>query len=240
MSSWETILELFPPEQQLKLIDKEEYYIPVYATNTFAANYKDTRCIFALFVQSAIWSKGIGSVWWFTLDNEELLPRKFQFLVHHLDKVEDFDFVLWTAHFHRKQIKWDIRSDKWKYLNNWTVHFQSPSTSEAEETKPSIPGGFKKEESDSKGSDDEESNSEKESDKAHTPEDNNTAKVDKLLQQTEATVTLTIQKLASRPNTPSSKGTLIRQTSMLPGSSKLSISEESLLPTPPMSKAKGQ
>ena len=114
------------------------------------------------------------------------------------------------------------------------VHFQCPSTLEAEETKPSIPRGFEKEESNSEGSDNEESYSDKESDKAHTPEDNNTAKVNELLQQTKAIVTSTIQKLASHPNTPSPKGTPLRQTSTLPGSSKLSISEESSLPTLPI------
>ena len=240
MSSWETILELFPPEQQFELTDKEKDYIPIYASNAFTADYKDTRCIFALFVDSAIWCKGIGNIWRYTSNNEELLPRKFWFLVNHLDKVEDFDFVLWTAHFYRKEIKWDIASNKWKYLNNWTVHFQSPSTSEAEETKPSIPRGFEKEESNSEESDDKESDSDKESDKAYTPEDDNRAKVNELLWQTKATVTLTIQKLMSCPNTPSPKGTPLRQTSILPGSSKLSILEESSLPTPPMSKAKGQ
>ena len=240
MTSWEIILDLFPQEKQLELTNLEEDYLPIYATRAFAAYYKDTRCIFAFFIQSAIWCEGIGSIWWFTSDNTELVPRKFQYLIHHLDEVENFDFVLHTAQFRGKQIKWDTGSDQWKYLNNWKVHFQSPSTSEAEETKPSIPGKFKKEESDSEGSDNEESDSDKESDKAHTPEDNNTAKVDKLLQWTEATVTLTIQKLASCPNTPSPKGTPLRQTSTLPGSSKLSISEESSLPTPHMSKAKGQ
>ena len=118
MTSWEIILDLFPQEQQLSLTNKEQDYLPVYVTNAFAAIYKDTRCIFALFVQSAIWCKGPQDIWQFTSDNKELLPSKFRYLVHHLDKVEDFDFVLCTAQFHGKQIKWDTRSNQWKYLNN--------------------------------------------------------------------------------------------------------------------------
>ena len=94
MTSWETILELFPPGQQLKLTDKEKDYIPIYASNMFIANYKDIRCIFALFIDSAIWCKGIRSIWKHTTNNEELVPRKFQFLVNHLDEVENFNFVL--------------------------------------------------------------------------------------------------------------------------------------------------
>ena len=112
MTSWEIILDLFPQDKQLELTKLEEDYLPVYATQAFAAYYKDTRCIFAYFVQSAIWCEGIGNIWQFTSDNTELVPRKFRYLVHHLDKVENFDFVLRTAQFHGKQIKWDIESDQ--------------------------------------------------------------------------------------------------------------------------------
>ena len=172
MSSWEIILENFPPENQLELTEQEQVYIPVYATKAFAADYKDTRCLFALFLTPAIWCKGIDTVWWFTLDNKELTSRKFQFLVKHLEEVKNFDFVLQTATFHDKQIKWDTLYSKWKYLNNQKVHFQSPSTSEAEETKPSIPGEFKKEDSSSGESEDESEHS-----KSPTLEDYDTAKV---------------------------------------------------------------
>ena len=192
MTSWEIILDLFPQNQRLELTDKEKDYLPVYASEAFAADYKDVRCIFAYFVQSAIWCEGLGNIWRFTSDNTELIPRKFRYLIHHLDEVENFDFVLRTAQFHGKQIQWDAGSDQWKYLNNRKVHFQSPSTLEAEETKPSIPGEFEKENSNSESSDSEGSNSDKEADKAHTPEDDDTAKVDELLRQTEATVTSTI------------------------------------------------
>ena len=176
MSSWETILDNFPPENQLELTEEEQAYIPVYTTNPFAADYKGTRCLFALFQTPAIWCKGVGTMWKFTLDNTELTTRKFWFLVQNLNEVENFDFIQWTPTYNGKQIKWDTLYPKWKYLNNQKVHFQSPSTSEAEETKPSIPGEFK-EEDNSSG----ESESELEHSKSPTPEDNDTAKVDKLL-----------------------------------------------------------
>ena len=105
MTSWEIIQDLFPQDQRLELTNLEEEYLPVYATRAFAAYYKDNRCIFAYFVQSAIWCEGIGNIWRFTSDNTELLPRKFRNLIHHLDEVENFDFVLRTAQFHGKQIK---------------------------------------------------------------------------------------------------------------------------------------
>jgi len=236
MSSWEIILDNFPPENQLELTEEEQAYIPVYTTNAFATDYKDTRCLFALFITPAIWCKGVGTIWKFTSDNTELLAKKFRFLVHYLDKVENFDFIQQTATYNNKQIKWDTLYPEWKYLNNQKVHFQSPSTSEAEETKPSIPEEFKKERSDSSGESEEESKHSK----SPTPEDDNTAKVNELLQQTEATVASAIQKLSSCPNTPSPQGTPLHQTSMLPGSSKLSIPEEISLPTPPVSKGKGK
>jgi len=77
MTSWQTILDNFPTEDQLELTEEEQVYIPVYATNAFAADYKDTRYIFALFQEPAIWCKGIGTIWKFTSDNTELTTRKF-------------------------------------------------------------------------------------------------------------------------------------------------------------------
>jgi len=93
MSSWQIILDNFPPEDQFELTEEEQAYVPVYTTNAFAADYKDTRYLFALFQEPAIWCKGVGTIWKFTSDNTELTTRKFRFLVHHLDKVENFDFV---------------------------------------------------------------------------------------------------------------------------------------------------
>jgi len=77
MSSWQTILDNFPTEDQLELTEEEQAYIPVYATNAFATDYKDTRCLFALFQEPAIWCQEIGTIWKFTLDNTELTTRKF-------------------------------------------------------------------------------------------------------------------------------------------------------------------
>jgi len=93
MSSWETILNNFPPEDQLELTEEEQVYIPVYATDAFAADYKDTRCLFAHFLTPGIWCEGVGTPWKFTANNEALVTRKFRFLVLHLDKVNDFDFI---------------------------------------------------------------------------------------------------------------------------------------------------
>jgi len=93
MSSWETVLSNFPPEDQLELTEEEQAYIPVYATDAFAADYKDTRCLFARFLTPGIWCEGVGTSWKFTANNEALVTRKFRFLVLHLDEVNDFDFI---------------------------------------------------------------------------------------------------------------------------------------------------
>jgi len=182
-------------------------YIPVYATNAFAADYNDTRCLFARFQEPAIWCKGIGTTWKFASDNTELVTRKFRFLVSHLDKVENFDFVQRTATYNGKQIKWDTLYPKWKYLNNRKVHFQSPSTSEAEETKPSIPGEFEKEESDNSEESDNEDQSDKESTHSKSSTDKDTLNVSNLLQEAETRIVATLQKLTSRPSTPSPQET---------------------------------
>ena len=239
MSSWEEILGNFPEENHFELTEDEQAYIPVYATQAFAADYKDTRCLFALFQTSPIWCKGVGTTWKFTSNNADLITRKFRFLVQHLDEVENFDFIQQTATYNGKQIKWDTLYPEWKYLNNRKVHFQSPSTSEAEEAKPSIPGEFKPEESNkSEGSDSDVSDKESVHSKSSTDED--TLNVSNLLQEAETRIVATIQKLTSRPNTPSPQATPSRPTSTLPGSSKLSIPEESLFPTSAGSKGKAK
>ena len=231
MSSWDVILDNFPPEQRLNLTEPEQDYIPVYTTNAFAADYKETRCLFACFLTPGIWCEGVGTPWKFTTNNEELATKKFRFLVLHLDEVDHFDFIRQTATFHGKQIKWDTTDSKWKYLNNRMVHFQSPSTSEAEDI--TIPGEFEKESSDTT---EYKSNPSTPS----TPEDEDTLNVSNLLQEAETRIVATIQKLTSCPSTPSPQGTPSHPTSTLPGSSKLSIPEESSLPTPPISKGKGK
>jgi len=240
MTSWQHILDNFPPKDQLELTEEEQAYIPVYATNTFAADYKDTRCLFALFQEPAIWCEGVGTIWKFTSDNTELTTRKFQFLISHLDEVENFNFVQQTATYNGKQIKWDTLYPEWKYLNNQKVHFQSPSTSEAEESKPSIPGEFKKEDSYKSADSDHTDKSDKESTHSKSSTNKDTLNISNLLQEAETRIVATIQKLTSHPSTPSPQEIPSCPTSMLPGSSKLSIPEESSLPTPPMSKGKAK
>jgi len=93
MSSWETILDNFPPEERLDLTEPEQDYIPVYATDAFAAYYKEIRCLFACFLTPGIWCEGVGTPWKFTANNETLEARKFRFLVLHLNEVNDFDFI---------------------------------------------------------------------------------------------------------------------------------------------------
>ena len=105
MSSWDHVLELFPPTKRLELTDLEADYLPLYATNGFAAFFKDTCCIFALFQTPAIWCEGVGTLWRFTSDNTELVERKFRYLVSHLDEVKDFNIISGTATFQHKQIK---------------------------------------------------------------------------------------------------------------------------------------
>jgi len=238
MTSWQTILDNFPPKDQLELTEEEQAYIPVYATNTFTADYKETRCLFARFQEPAIWCEGLGTIWKFTSDNSELVPRKFRFLISHLDKVEQFNFIQRTATYNNKQIKWDTLYSEWKYLNNQKVHFQSPSTSEAEGAK-SIPRTFEtKEHNTSEASDNEESDKESIHSKSSTDED--MLNVSNLLQEAETRIVATIQKLTSCPSTPSPQQTPSCPASMLPGSSKLSIPEESSLPTPSMFEGKAK
>jgi len=93
MSSWDVILDNFTPKEQLDLTEPEQDYIPVYATDTFAAHYKETHCLFAWFLTPGIWCEGVGTPWKFMANNDTLETRKFRFLVLHLDEVDNFDFI---------------------------------------------------------------------------------------------------------------------------------------------------
>jgi len=77
MSSWDIILDNFTPAQQLDLTEPEQDYLPVYATDAFAADYDDFCCIFACFLTPGIWCKEVGTPWKFTSNNKELVTRKF-------------------------------------------------------------------------------------------------------------------------------------------------------------------
>jgi len=77
MSSWEEILENFPEENHIELTEDKLEYIPVYAAHEFAAEYKDTKCLFALFQTAPIWCKGVGTTWKFTSNNADLETKKF-------------------------------------------------------------------------------------------------------------------------------------------------------------------
>jgi len=192
MSSWENVLNNFPPEHRLELTEEEQAYIPVYATDAFAADYKETRCLFACFLTPGIWCEGVETPWKYTANNEVLVTRKFRFLVLHLDEVDDFDFIQRTATFHGKQIKWDTLYSEWKYLNNRKVHFQSPSTSEAEDTQPRIPEGIKKADSFITAGSDHDSDSDKESTHSKSSTDEDTLNVSNLLQEAETRIVATI------------------------------------------------
>jgi len=119
-------------------------------------------------------------------------------------------------------IKWHQTKNKWIYLNHCTVHFESPSTSDAEDHAKTASEGSDKDQS--------EEETEKIVSEEHNKDD--TARVESLLQRAETTVTSAIQKLQTRPSTPCS------QTSPLPSSSRLLPVETTQIPMPLVSKGK--
>jgi hypothetical protein len=90
-------------------------------------------------------------------------------------QIEDLNFFTGTAKFKDKSIYLSLFTHTWKYLNNWTVHFNSSQASKEE--NPETSEG--------------ESNSE-----------GDTAKVNKLLRSVEKAVTSAATKLISSPGTP--------------------------------------
>jgi hypothetical protein len=120
------------------------------------------------------------------------------------EQVEDLNFFTGTAKFDDKSIYLSLSTHTWKYLNNRTVHFNGSQVSEEENPNTS---------------------------ESRSNSEDNTAKVNKLLQSAEEAITSAAEKLASLPSTPQ------LQTSSLSQISR-SHSPEQQVPTPPISKGK--
>jgi len=224
MNLWEKCKSSFATK--FLLTNEEQEHIPAIYYNAFAANDKGTRVLFGVFSSYTTYSEGPGHSWRYLDNGEKVTTTVLAVLFSHKDQIEEFDAFQGTALYQDRFIKWNCTENKWIYLNNWTVHFESPSTSDAEDHAKTASEG-----SDSDQSEEETKQIILENDKEDT------VQVESLLQQAESTVTLAIQKLQTRPSTPQ-PSTPWSQTSPFPSSSKLPPVESTSIPTPPVSKGK--
>jgi hypothetical protein len=125
MNRWEIIRQTYPTK--LELTEPETHHLLYTTTESFAANIKGERIIFAKFRNEAIYSRGVGHKWKYK-DNREIVEEshfKASFVDHEL--VDKLDYHTETAEFRGKEIKYDKRNHCWTYLNNHPVNFHTPS-----------------------------------------------------------------------------------------------------------------
>jgi len=224
MNLWEQCKAQFATK--FLLTKEEQEHVPAIYYNAFAANDKGNRVLFGAFSTYATYSEGPGHSWRYLDNGEKVTANVLVVLFSHKDQIEEFDAFQGTALYQDRFIKWHQSENKWLYLNHRTVHFESPSTSNAETQAKTA----------SEGSDDDQSEDEAEQIIPKDTDEDDTARVESLLQRAETTVTSAIQKLQTRPSTP--RPTTPRsQTSPFPSSSRLPI-ETTQAPTPPVSKGK--
>jgi hypothetical protein len=186
MNHWEIVQQMYPTK--LEPTESETCHLPYITTESFAANIKGDRILFARFGNKAIYLRGVGHKWKYEDDRETVEESHFKasFVEHEL--VDKLNYYTGTAEFRGKEIKYDKKNHRWTYLNNRPVNFHTPS-------------------------------------KRNTPaEEEDTIRVEELLETTERTIVAATQKLSlgrpSRPPTPQTGSVFgqTRPTSALPGS----------------------
>jgi hypothetical protein len=180
----------------------EKNRIPICFFEPFAANKLGMRTLFALF-QDQIVSKQHNS-WQYTSTGDKVTKDKIVNWFPNHEQIKDLNFFTGTAKFEDKSIYLSLPMHTWKYLNNQTVHFNGSQMTEEE--NPETP------ESGSNSEDD-------------------TARVNALLQSAEEAITSTTDKLASLSGTPQLQESSLSQISR-------PHSPEPQVPTPPVSKGK--
>src|SRR5260221_4165441 len=206
---------------KLSLTPEELDHLSVLFEDHFAANIDGHCILFARWGSDALYSQGQAHSWRSLDDNSPVYPEILRKAFPNEEHLQQINVYKGTGIYQGKEIKWDKNRVQWSYLNNRTVHFNNSATSSAEHSSPD------------------------------SPAEDDTARVEEILQRTETTVTSAIQKLKapsnppSRPGTPSSRPKTPAGPSSLQTSSVLrttqstsTVQPTSSLPTPPVSKGK--
>ena len=204
MTKWEEIYNKYPTK--LHPTEQEADTLPVALHHWFVANDQGERVRFAKFHDRCIWNVNPDGPWVDFHSNEPVSREAIRELLPHIDEVDDFNIYTGEATYNNKDIRWSPDAQLWKYRNYRTVHFNETPT---EGTNSAL-------------------NSDKEED---SEPDEDTAQVEDLLRRAETTVTSAIQKLSSRPETPSPANSPLPKASPLPGKSQLSTTEIRQVPT---------
>src|SRR5260221_5271703 len=207
---------------KLNLTPEELQHSSVLFEEIFAANVEGKRILFARWETNSLYSQGVRHSWYSLDDNSRFGTAVLQKGFPHYEDLQTLDVYEGTGTYQGKAIQWDRNRYQWSYLNNRMVHFNNLETSSASHSSPESPA-----------------------------EEDDTARVEEILQRTETTVASAIQKLktpsnpSSRPGTPLSRpktpaGSSFLQTSSISRTtqSTSTVQPTGSLPTPPMSKGK--
>ena len=170
MNLWEQCKSCFATK--FFLTTKEQEHVPAVYYNAFAANDRGNQVLFGAFSSYATYSNGPGHSWRYLDNREQVTAQVLGVLYSNKDHIEEFDAFQGTALYQDRFIRWNQTENKWIYLNNHTVHFKSPSTSDAEDHTKTA----------SEGSDDNQSEEEMEQIVLKETNEDNTAQVESLLQ----------------------------------------------------------
>src|SRR5260221_13630628 len=206
---------------KLILTQAEEDHLCVLFEESFAANVDGHRVLFARWGTDSLYSQGVGRSWRSLDDDSIFYPEILRKGFPNEEHLQRIDIYRGTGTYQGKEIKWDKNRFQWSYLNNRTVHFNNSATSSVEHSSPD------------------------------SPAEDDTARVEEILQRTETTVASAIQKLKTPSNPPSRPGTPSSCPKTPAGPSSLQTSSVSRttqststaqptgsLPTPPVSKGK--
>ena len=202
MSQWEQIQKRYPTKYPPT--EEEQLHTPLCFTEVFAAYKFGTRTLFALFDDTPVWTGQPNVGWRYSHDNSEVTQGRVFAWFPHFEELTALDPYRGVASFQDKAVYWHYDQKVWKYLNHCTVHFNG---SEASETEP-VP----QEESEEGSS-----------------EENDTLRVDALLESAERSISSALQKV-TLPETPTAT------SSSLPRDPGSQPPEPSQVPTPPVSK----
>ena len=132
MNNWEKCQKQFP--NRTTLTEPEKDHLSIFFEDHFAATDQGQCFLFALFVDSVVWSTGPTYPWRYLDDNnqvsEDLLTAKF------LDKeyIDNLHPLKGTGQYQGKEVKYSPQRNCWTYLNNRTVHLHGTSISKSPES----------------------------------------------------------------------------------------------------------
>ena len=220
MSEWNLAKNQY--SEHLEATPEEIEVIPYLITEYFVAQYQKDRIIFGLWNDRTIYRYGTKGSWQTIRGNTILTEADFRNDYPNQEFLETIDYTAGTARFKEKPIKWNLKKSYWTYLNNRKVDFSKETQSEEELSELTSSSG---------------------SSGTNSPAEEDTAKVEKLLERTESTVAAAISKLrqTSRSGTPAPSSPA-QKASALPGSFPSPVPTQThasgSLPTPPVSKGK--